>query len=240
MRKPVFIIAQITILILFSLGIAAQAYAHPLAAERHMARGAVAMEIANSQVDYLDAVKEFSEAVKLAPDWIDAWFNLGVAQESAEDYQATINSFKTYLKIAPKASDAGAVQKRIFKLEYRVEKQLKQNKEAPVSANLQLPEINGLWEKWANGKIIYVAELRIDGKDIQERILKSYSEPFIVPHENWNTLAKDFLFDGRKFSATHQRGGSDWTLSVANENLLIEKFYNSAFGWNHAEWKRKH
>lgn len=89
---------------------------------RHMARGNAAMQMAESPRDYQDAVQEFSEAVKLAPDLADAWFNLGVAQEAAGQYQAAINSFKTYLEKRPEASDRDAVETRLFGLEYKAAK----------------------------------------------------------------------------------------------------------------------
>lgn len=101
---------------------AAQATEISQDAQRHMARGMAAMEVAKSPADYRDAVKEFSEAVKLAPDWANAWFNLGVAQDAAEQYKAAIGSFKTYLKKAPDAADRDAVETRILKLEYKAEK----------------------------------------------------------------------------------------------------------------------
>ena len=92
---------------------------------RHMARGAAAMELAESPADFLDAVEEFSEAVKLAPDLDAAWFNLGMAQEMAEQYQASIQSFRVYLEKSPQASDRDAVEARIFGLEYKMENQAK-------------------------------------------------------------------------------------------------------------------
>jgi tetratricopeptide (TPR) repeat protein len=90
-------------------------------ARRYMARGMAAMEIAKDASAYQKAVKEFREAVRAAPDWADAWYNLGVAQESAEDYSGAITSFKTYLQKNPESTDRDAVETRIYKLEYRQE-----------------------------------------------------------------------------------------------------------------------
>ncbi len=113
--------------------------ADSLALERHMARGTAAMEEAKSPADFQDAVREFGAAVQLAPDFADAWYNLGVAQEAAGDYAAALDSFGTYLKKAPNAPDRKAVQSRIFKLEYKADKQQKTpSTEAGV-------DLNGLW-----------------------------------------------------------------------------------------------
>ena len=129
-------------LLLLSFSIADMAYAGSREAKRHMARGAAAMEMAKSPADYQKAVNEFSQAVKEAPDWADAWFNLGVAQESAGDYGAAIDSFKTYLKKAPKASDADAVQTRIYKLEFKLENATAQGEVERLSAD----ELAGYWK----------------------------------------------------------------------------------------------
>lgn len=120
MSRSKFYTSTIALIALLSFG--GFAYADSKAAERHMARGAAAMEEAKSPADYRDAVKEFSKAVKQAPNWADAWFNLGTAQASAKQYKSAIKSFKTYLKKSPKASDRKAVQARIYKLEYKMEK----------------------------------------------------------------------------------------------------------------------
>lgn len=103
-------------------GIVEFGYADSMEVERHMARGTAAMEVAKSHVDYLDAVEEFGKTVELAPDWADAWFNLGTAQEAAKQYQLAIKSFQAYLEKSPNASDRDAVETRLFKLEYKMEK----------------------------------------------------------------------------------------------------------------------
>jgi len=113
---------QMTVLALLSLGLVAQAYAESPEAHRHMVRGAAAMQMAKSPADYSDAINEFSQATKLAPDFADAWFNLGVAQESAGNYKSAIDSFKTYLEKSPHAADRAKVQDRIMGLEYKLEK----------------------------------------------------------------------------------------------------------------------
>ena len=107
---------------------------------RHMARGNAAMQIAKSPTDYLRAVEEFSAAVKLAPDFDAAWFNMGMAQELAEEYQASIQSFRVYLEKSPQASDRDAVEARIYGLEYKME----------MAPQVRVPEngissLNGVW-----------------------------------------------------------------------------------------------
>jgi tetratricopeptide (TPR) repeat protein len=153
-----FIAATVVFIALFSLGASKFVHADPMAAKRHMARGMAAMEMAKSPANFRDAVEEFSKAVKEAPDWADAWFNLGVAQESAEDYQAAIKSFKTYLKKAPEAADRDAIGTRIYKLEYKVEMAQKgvQEKKEKLSAD----ELAGYWGSQIFPSIRVIVESR--------------------------------------------------------------------------------
>ena len=46
-------------------------------AKRHMFRGQAAMEDASDKQGYLNAIKEFKQAIEYAPDLAAAWFNLG-------------------------------------------------------------------------------------------------------------------------------------------------------------------
>lgn len=91
-------------------------------AQRYMIRGQVAMEDAKDISGFQDAVKEFRKATELAPEWGDAWFNLGMAQEKAGDIPAAIQSYKKYLGLSPNAPDRAEVETQIIKLEYRYEK----------------------------------------------------------------------------------------------------------------------
>jgi hypothetical protein len=52
-------------------------------AQRYMARGMAAVEMAKTPKDYKRAVLEFEQAAKLAPNWPDVYFNLGSVQAKA-------------------------------------------------------------------------------------------------------------------------------------------------------------
>jgi len=45
-------------------------------AQRYMARGMAAVEMAETPKDYERAVREFEQAAQLAPNWPDVYFNL--------------------------------------------------------------------------------------------------------------------------------------------------------------------
>lgn len=92
-------------------------------AQRYMARGMAAVEMAKSASDYALAAKEFEQAAKLAPDWPDIYYNLGSVQSKAGDITSAIKSFQRYLDLSPKSPDAAKVRDEIFKLEYRLERE---------------------------------------------------------------------------------------------------------------------
>ncbi len=125
-------------------------------AKRHMASGTAAMKFAKTEADYQDAVTEFKKAIEYAPDWSDAWFNLGVAQEKARDFEGAINSFQSYLQKNPKASDHDEVETRIFELEYRQEKKKRRKAEqqATKAKELDYSSLSGSWcEMTSSGDI---------------------------------------------------------------------------------------
>jgi tetratricopeptide (TPR) repeat protein len=93
-------------------------------AQRHFDRGVAAVEMAKSPDDYAISIKEFEQAKRLAPDWPDVYYNLGMVQEKAEKYSDAITSLKQYLRLAPNASDAATVKSLINKLEFKAEQEI--------------------------------------------------------------------------------------------------------------------
>ncbi|MGB5014641.1 MAG: hypothetical protein WBO68_11505, partial [Pyrinomonadaceae bacterium] len=92
-------------------------------ARRHFDRGMAAVETAKSPEDLSVAITEFKQATVLAPDWADAFFNLGKVQEAAEKYTDAIGSFRKYLQLSPESPDAGEVRSLINKISFKREKQ---------------------------------------------------------------------------------------------------------------------
>lgn len=91
----------------------------PEEAERHMARGTAAFKGAKSISDYQDAVREFEQATLAAPWYGDAYYNLGVARDKAESYEAALRSLKFAQLALPNSGD---VKQLIYEVEYRNEK----------------------------------------------------------------------------------------------------------------------
>ena len=92
-------------------------------ARRYFDRGQAAVEMAKTSADYEDAIKEFEKAARLAPDWSDVYYNLGLIQEKIGKYDDAFRNLTKYLELSPNASDAGEVKKFIAKIEYKMEKE---------------------------------------------------------------------------------------------------------------------
>lgn len=92
----------------------------PEEAERRMVRGTAAFKGAKSIADYQKAAQEFEQATLAAPWYGDAYFNLGVAQDKAEEYEDALSSLKLALLALPNSKDIKAL---IYEVEYRNEKE---------------------------------------------------------------------------------------------------------------------
>ena len=90
----------------------------PDEAERRMVRGTEAFKEAKSATDYQAAVTEFQQATLAAPWDGDAYFNLGVAQDKAEQYDAALRSLQLAQLASPTSKD---VQDLIYKVQYHNE-----------------------------------------------------------------------------------------------------------------------
>jgi len=91
-------------------------------AKRHFDRGQAAIEMAKTDMDYEDAIKEFEQAATFAPDWPDVYYNLGFIQEKVNKYDDAVRNLKRYLELSPNASDAEMVKSTVNKIEYKKQK----------------------------------------------------------------------------------------------------------------------
>lgn len=129
----------------------AEAGGIPEEAMKHMYRGQAAMEVAKDVADFQDAIGEYKKAIRYAPKWADAWFNLGVAQEKAGNYADAITSFRKYLDLSPKAPDSNQVKGRIYKLEYKQEKAAQQQAEEVKKS--ERIDLSGDWCRVVAGNV---------------------------------------------------------------------------------------
>jgi len=91
----------------------------PEEAKRHLAYGTAAFTGAKSVADYAEAAKEFGQAALAAPWWGVAYFNLGVAQDKAENYEAALRGLNLARLALPDNKD---IRDRLYQVEYRKKK----------------------------------------------------------------------------------------------------------------------
>jgi len=222
---------------------------------KYEGRAEAAVRNAKTPQDYLDASKEYSKALLLAPWVASYYFNLGVVLEKAGKPDEAIKSLRLYLLAAPNAQDTREVQKRIAGLEYESEKQAK-TKTEPI---YQPSDISGTWSRWGDGKWHETMELRITERIIELKRLR-WSGPY-PPSPNWEVFVRDFDFDGKNFrSSPPSRYGNrilNWKLTIVDTNTMIEEWfyeggepakrfqegalrdYITSPQWYRVEWKRE-
>ena len=175
-----------------------------------MTRGQSAVEAAKGSGDYKDAIVEFEQAIKLASDWPDAYFNLGMVQGTSGNFDAAIVSFKKYLELSPDASDAREVKDRIYDYEYKTELAKKeQNK---------FNDLLGTWDCFdseTGQKVLHEYIITAKGKELEVKLSHGYGW-IIAPAQ----------FDGQKLKfrytayLTSYDQVYDFDLSVVSQNLM--------------------
>lgn len=89
----------------------------PEEARRHFVRAVTIQKDARNEADAELAAREYREALLLAPWWGDAYFNLGVAAQTAKLFDEAIRAFRLYLLTQPPPDDARDAQDRIYAVE---------------------------------------------------------------------------------------------------------------------------
>jgi len=125
-------------------------------AQRHMIRGKAAMKEAETETDYKDAVDEFKKATRLAPKWAEAWFNLGVAQETVKDFSGAMRSYGMYVKLSPDADDKDQIKTHIIELEYKRDKARRMKDSVVAQRRRFLQRLSG---QWRDGITFYKAAI---------------------------------------------------------------------------------
>jgi hypothetical protein len=101
----------------------------PEEARRHFVRGTALFKDAKSPDDFKQVTVEFQQAVRLAPWWPDARYNIALALEAAGDYASAIANIKLYLLFKLPDADARAAQDKIYAIEAKQEKATKAKEE---------------------------------------------------------------------------------------------------------------
>jgi tetratricopeptide (TPR) repeat protein len=89
----------------------------PEEAHKHMVMGTTILRAAKSPEDFKGAIGEFQKAVRSAPWWGDAYYNLGVAEEAAGEFGEAKRHLQLYLASKPPTADARSAQDKIYEID---------------------------------------------------------------------------------------------------------------------------
>lgn len=104
----------------------------PEEARRRMKRGEILFHDAGRD-GYGPIIAEMRQAVKLAPAWPRAHFNLALALEGAGRHAEAKRHLELYLRAEPAAEDAAEVRDKIIELELRAERAARRIEPAPAA-----------------------------------------------------------------------------------------------------------
>jgi tetratricopeptide (TPR) repeat protein len=113
-------------------------------------------QTAYNRSEYPNALAEYQEALKLAPNYPELYKAIGDVYEklaTSDDLRAAITHYKFYVELAPNASDVRQIQDKIYDLEYVLKQQKKQE--------VILDDLSGEWVAIDN---IEVYKIEYDGK----------------------------------------------------------------------------
>lgn len=196
-------VLYLVVVLAVSVLLLSAAYAQTISeeAQRYFDRGMAAVEIAKSPDDYAPAIKEFEQAIRLAPDWPDVYYKLGMVQEKAGKYRDAIISFRQYQRLAPNASDAATVKSLINKLEFKAEQEITKEDALEIFSSLsdttkwRLVGGSPMYMRWVRG-------LRKEGDKI--------AITYIYDIKNWTTRSlsspMESSLGGKTFSLRHLIG----------------------------------
>ena len=93
----------------------------PEEARRHVMRA----EVLTKEGKFEDAVKEYREAIRIAPYFSMLYKAIALNYAELKQYRQAIDNLKTYLDLSPDAPDVRQAKDEIYKWEFRMEKEEK-------------------------------------------------------------------------------------------------------------------
>ena len=148
-------------------------------AARHAARGKAAVDAGKSPADYETAITEFKAAAKLVPNWPNAYYNLGVAQDKAGHYEEAAESLEKYLALAPNAPNAGEVGQLLHKIGVKTQKTISDDDALDIFGSLADSgkwQLNGKTPDDLPNKIRWILSSRRVGRQIDISYMHNHKE----------------------------------------------------------------
>jgi tetratricopeptide (TPR) repeat protein len=147
----------------------------PEEANRAFVKGNVFLKEAQGMVGYDLAITAYRDALRIAPWWGDAYFNLGVALTSANRFDEAIVSFKLYMhSVLSESAEARDAQNRIYALEAKSEMATKQAAiaaAAQAAANSPQAREAALLEKVEGARFVIPLEIPVKNPPAADQFL---------------------------------------------------------------------
>jgi len=185
----------------------------PEEANRFFVRGNVFQKEAKDASSYELAISAYREALRIAPWWGDAYFNLAAAQGSAGRFDDAIASQKLFIAAVPAGgAEAREAQNKIYALEARKEMTASESaQKARASTKAQEQQrISGAWR--------LTAETRPDGILRMEVIHVRQ-----VPDGTWN-ISRDFFENNKAITKDEPWNPPETVYEVADGALIFKRF----------------
>ncbi len=116
----------------------------PEEANRAFVKGNVFQKEAKDASGYALAITAYRDALRSAPWWGDAYFNLAIALESAGKFDEAIASIRNYMaSVSAGSTEAREARNKIYALEAKGEIT---NKQAAMQVEQQRPSVGGKWQ----------------------------------------------------------------------------------------------
>ncbi len=197
----------------------------PEDARRHFVKATAFQKGAKSVSDYGTAIDEYRQALVIAPWWGDAYYNMGVALDSAGQFDEAGTAFKTYLLTNPPEKDARDAQDRIYVLEAKREKATKDktaDDAKKAAEDSKYGWLLGIWNEY----------FRITGTQLEYygriKATRNGNQVDFTPIDS-----RSGLFPGQREYTTQQIGADEKPLFRANVdeagNILWQYYWGPGF-----------
>lgn len=154
---------------------------------------------ANEMSDYPAAIKEFEQAVKLAPDWPEALYNLAFVQEKVGNIVDALANYRECLRLTPDDVDA---KSRVNELEYKLGL-IPENTESTLKGST-----TPLHEAAKNGNMERAKRLIAEGADVTARDHFGRTPLALVYIHDQREMAELLIAHGADLDAQDVMGGT--------------------------------
>ena len=149
----------------------------PEEARRNYVMAKTLFKDAKNIQDYNDALVKFKAALLAAPWWADAYLDMGLAYEEAQQYAEAINALKLYVVANPDSEKARKAQDEIYIIEAKKEKAAKESSPQAVAAREQKKSDD--WLKKLDGRRYFLDDpgggavtIDVRGKFLQGGVIR--------------------------------------------------------------------